>query len=158
MNSVLNTQNSKTRDHALNTIIDNMNKTSSYVPFAYNLDGSNCSCCLSEYFYLVCKINSDYKILMYDGYINHTSNCAGIRCTCGEPFIWKNINPSIITFTESELEYFLETTMSIRDDEWKDDYKSFLEQQKQCESMQKYNENDDTNADEPLKNYSYYFK
>ena len=53
MNSVLNTQNSKTRDHALHTIIDNMNKTSSYVPFAYNLDGSNCSCCLSEYFYLV---------------------------------------------------------------------------------------------------------
>lgn len=157
MISILNTCNSKSRAEALDKIINNMNKSLLYKPLGYKLDGSGCSCCLSEYFYLVCKVQNDYKIFIYDGYINHTNKCAGIRCTCGEPFIWKNINPREKNFRESELEYFLEIVISIGDDSWKDDYKLYLEQQKEYEDIRKYNEDDDKNNDKLLKNYSYYF-
>lgn len=98
MFTTLNTGNSRFRDDALNKVINNMNKSLLYEPLGYKLSGSGCSCCLSECFYLVCRIGFDYKIFIYDGYINHSNKCAGIRCTCGEPFIWKNINPMEVKY------------------------------------------------------------
>lgn len=157
MLSILNTGNSRSRSEALDKIITNMNISSLYKPLGYNLDGSGCSCCLSEYFYLVCKVQNDYKIFVYHGYINHTSRCAGIRCTCRESFIWKDINPQEKNFMESELEYFLRIVISIGDDAWKDDFELYLKQQKEYEDIRKYNEDNDDNTDIPLKNYSYYF-
>lgn len=150
LNEILNTNNSTSRDEALDKIIHSMNKSLSYKPLWYKLEQSGCSCCLAEYFYLVCKIEYEYKILVYHGYISHSNKCAGIRCTCGNPFIWKNINPIEKTVEDYELEYFLKTLISIEDDIWKDEYKLFLEQQKDYKN--------DYFIDKPLKNYSYYFK
>ena len=157
MSSILNTGDSRSRADALDKIIKNMNNSSLYKPLGYKLDGSGCSCCLSEYFYLVCKVQNDYKIFVYDGYIRHTSTCAYIRCTCGEPFIWKNINPQEKNFGESELEYFLGIVISIGDCAWKDDFELYLKQQKENEDIRKYNEDNDDNTYIPLKNYFYYF-
>jgi hypothetical protein len=157
MSSILNTGDSRSRADALDKIIKNMNNSSLYKPLGYKLDGSGCSCCLSEYFYLVCKVQNDYKIFVYDGYIRHTSTCAYIRCTCREPFIWKNINPQEKNFKESELEYFLGIVISIGDYAWKDDFELYLKQQKENEDIRKYNEDNDDNTDIPLKNYFYYF-
>lgn len=158
MQSILNTGNSKSREEALNKIINNMHKSLFCEPLGYKFGGSGCSCCLSEYFYLICKIGSDYKIFMYDGYIEHTNKCAGVRCTCEESFKWKNVNPveEDMSQNQSEIEYLLETMVSIKDETWKDDYKLFLEQQKENENIQKYNDNDDCD-EKSLKNYSYYF-
>ena len=157
MLTILNTHNSKTREEALNKIIKNMNSSSSCKPLAYHLDGSGCSCCLSEYFYLLCKINNDYKILSYDGYINHTDKCVLVRCSCREPFIWKNINPTEKTFGESEIQFLIENMTPIKDFSYIQEYQLYLKEQKYFDNLQKYIDEEDDKMDRPLKNFSYYF-
>lgn len=155
----VNTGNSSTRDEALNNIINKMNRSSSYSPLAYKLDGSGCSCCLSEYFYLLCKINYEYKLFCYYGYINYKTTCAIIRCTCEEPFIWINIKPVEHIITDSELKYFLSVLSSIDNDDWIVDWQDFLTQQKENNEIYKYNESDaDSDDNDENKNYSYYFR
>lgn len=152
MLSILNTSNAKTREEALNIIIKQTNN-SLYKPIAYKLDESGCSCCRSEYFDLICKIGDEYKIFSYNGYIKHLNSCAIIRCSCDEPFIWKNINPK-----EQCYENFVsisETFTSIKDNTWYDDYKYFFEQQEENKAICKYNEEEETNLSE--KNYAFYF-
>ena len=155
MLTILNTSNAKTRDEALNIIITQMNNSSLYKPIAYKLDESGCSCCRSEYFNLICKIWDEYKIFSYDGYIKHANTCALIRCSCDQPFIWKNINP-----IEQKYENFVsieETFTSIKNDKWYDDLKYFFEQQKENKAIYKYNEDEDEETNLSEKNYSFYF-
>jgi hypothetical protein len=162
---ILNTSNAKTRDQALNIIIKQMTNSLLYIPLAYKLDGSGCSCCFSEYFYLICKVKNEYKILFYDSYIKHSKNCAIIRCTCNEPFIWNNINPE-----ERKYEDFSsinETFTSINDDSWYNDFTYFIEQQQENKNIYEYNEDEDDASDKyeyeyiktdiTKKNYSFYF-
>ena len=154
MLTILNTSNARNRDEALNTIIKNMNKSMLYKPVAYMLDQSGCSCCRSEYFYLICKIKNEYKVLCYNGHVKHTNNCAITRCLCDESFIWKNIKP-----TEEKCKDFksiLESFVSINDDIWKDDYINFLEQQQENKDIYEYNE--DNEDDKLNKNHDFYFK
>ena len=156
---ILNTSNAKTRGQALNIIIKQMTNSLLYRPVAYRLDGSGCSCCLSEYFQLICKVRNEYKILYYDGYIKHAKNCALIRCSCNEPFMWNNINPK-----EQNYETFVsiaETFTSIDDETWYDDFKYFVEQQQENKNICKYNEDKDEDEyeknDITKKNYAFYF-
>lgn len=161
MHALLNTSNSKSRDDALNKIINNMNKSTNYVPIAYKYDGSGCSCCLSEYFYLVCKINNEYKIFKYNGYIIHSKDCAIIRCSCNNPFKWKTINPTEEKINDYELENFLENVIAIKNNNILiNEYKLFIDQQTENKNICKYNDDSDYNEDfdNKLKNYSYYFK
>lgn len=150
--NILNTENSKTRDDALNKIIQKMNKSLIYKPIAYKYEGSGCSCCLSEYFYLICKIKDKYKIFCYNGYINHTKECAIIRCTCDNPFIWKNIIPKEENIVEICEIYFTSKSTSIQDDNWIYEFKEYVIQEKENDAVFKYNENEDDK-----KNYLYYF-
>lgn len=153
MLSILNTSKSLTRIEALNTIIIQMKKSLIYTPIAYMFDGSGCSCCLSEYFYLICKIKNEYKILHYDGYIKHTNSCALIRCSCKEPFTWKNINP--IEINCENIVDILDRFISIINHTWYDDFIYFIEQQRENKAIQTYNENEESNLSE--KNYDFYF-
>jgi hypothetical protein len=153
MINILNTSNAKTRDQALNIIIKQMTNSLLYIPLAYKLEESGCSCCRSEYFDLICKVRNEYKILCYDGYIKHTNDCARIRCSCDKPFMWNNINSK-----EQKYEDFVsisETFTSIKDDTWYDDFKYFFEQQQENNNIYKYNEDEET--DIPKKNYAFYF-
>jgi hypothetical protein len=155
---MLNTGNSFSREEALNRIIKNMDDTLLYIPLAYKFEQSGCSCCLSEDFYLVYKINLDIKCVIYRGYINHTNKCAGIRCTCGEPFIWKNIIPEETILEKDTLKHFT----FIKEDSWMYDWEEYIiEQQKlqeENEKIYKYNEEDEEDEENTnLKNYSYYF-
>lgn len=158
----MNTEDSKTRDDALNKIIEKMNSSLFYEPIAYILEQSGCSCCLSESFYLLCKIKEDYKLFQYDAYINHTNKCAMIRCTCGSPFIWKNIEPKEINFVKYPEEYFISNSIAIQNNNWIDEYQQYIIQKKENDEITKYNENisedyeNDTNKN--LKNYYYYFR
>lgn len=172
---IFNTHKSYTRDDALHEITTNMKKSGIYEPLGYIFDESGCSCCLSEYFYLIykCKIRGDtlYKVCSYHGTINHTNDCYGSRCSCFQYFIWKNINPNakVQTFKdgyEDELNYCLEKYISLKEnDDWKNDYCLFLQQQKENEEIQKYieekeneeKENEENYLYQKLKNYSYYF-
>ena len=156
MITILNTSNSKTREQALNVIIKQMTDSLLYIPLAYRLDESGCSCCRSEYFDLICKVRNEYKILCYDGYIKHSNDCAGTRCSCYQPFTWKNINPKDKKYENLDLSSF-ETFTSVNNDTWYDDFKYFFEQQEENNAIYKYNEdeNEDTNIYE--KNYAFYF-
>lgn len=152
---ILNTSNAKTRDDALNIIIKQMTNSLLYYPIAYKFGESGCSCCRSEYFDLICKIENEYKILFYDGYIKHTNSCALVRCSCEEPFIWKNITPK-----EQNYEYYkniLETFTSIKENTWYDDFKYFFEQKQENKEIYKYNEDDAEETNISEKNYSFYF-
>jgi hypothetical protein len=154
MTTILNTSNAKTRDQALNIIIKQMTNSLLYIPLAYKLEKSGCSCCRSEYFDLICKVRNEYKILCYDGYIKHTNDCALIRCSCNEPFMWNNINPK-----EQKYENFVsisETFTSIKDNTWYDDFKYFFKQQQENKNIYKYNEEDE-DTDISKKNYAFYF-
>ena len=153
MNGILNTSDAKTRDQALNIIIKQMSHSSMYIPLAYKLDGSRCSCCRSEYFDLICKVGEEYKILCYEGYIKHANDCFLIRCSCNKPFIWKNINPKEENY-ENDVSIY-ETYTPIKDNTWYDDFKYFFEQQQENNNILKYNEEDD---DITEKNYAFYFK
>lgn len=153
MLTIFNTNNSKTRDEALNIIINQMTESLLYIPIAYNLDESLCSCCLYESFELIYKIGNEYKILYYDGYIKHLNTCAIIRCSCKEPFIWKNINPKEKDIEDVDLSRF-ETFTSINDNIlWYDDFKYFFKQKLENKEIYKYNEDEI----ESVKNYSFYF-
>jgi hypothetical protein len=151
-NIKLNTGNAKTRNEALNIITNNMNNTLCH-PLAYMFDQSGCSCCRSEYFYLICKIKNEYKIFCYNGYINHTKDCAIMRCSCNEQFSWKNIDPIEINYDNDNFNF--NTFTSIKDNTWYDDCFSFFEQQKENNNIFFYNEND--NCDILHKNYKFYF-
>ena len=154
MVSILNTSNAKNRDQAFNIIIKQMTNSLLYVPLAYKLEESGCSCCRSESFDLICKVGNEYKILSYDGYIKHTNDCARIRCSCDAPFRWNHINPK-----EQKYEDFVsisETFTSIKDDTWYDDFKYFFEQQQENNNIYEYNENEETDISK--KNYAFYFK
>jgi hypothetical protein len=155
MTTILNTSNAKTRDQAVNIIIKQMIDSLLYIPLAYKLDGSGCSCCRSEYFYLICKVCNEYKILFYDGYIKHSNDCALIRCSCYQSFTWKNINPKEENYENFASE--LETFTSIKDNTWYDDFYYFVEQQEENNAIYKYNENENENADIYEKNYAFYF-
>jgi hypothetical protein len=152
MINILNTSYAKSRDQALNIIIKQMTNSLQYNPVAYRLDESECSCCRSEYFDLICKVENEYKILCYDGYIKHSNDCAIIRCSCYQPFIWKNINPKEKNYENLDLSSF-ETFTSIKDNKWYDDFKYFFEQQQENNAIYKYNE--DNNIYQ--KNYAFYF-
>jgi hypothetical protein len=156
MITILNTSNSKTREQALNVIIKQMTDSLLYIPLAYRLDESGCSCCRSEYFDLICKVGNEYKILCYHGYIKHSNDCAIVRCSCYQPFTWKNINPKQQKYEDLDLSSF-ETFTSVNNDTWYYDFKYFFEQQQENNAIYKYNEdeNKDTNIYE--KNYAFYF-
>ena len=125
-----------------------------YYPLAYRLDESGCSCCRSEYFDLICKVENEYKILSYNGYIKHSNDCAIVRCSCYQPFTWKNINPKQQKYEDFDLSIF-ETFTSVKDDTWYNDFKYFFEQQEENKAIYIYNEYEDTNIYE--KNYAFYF-
>lgn len=152
MMSILNTSKANTCIKALNIIIKNMNNSSLYVPLAYQLCESGCSCCRAEYFYLICKIVNEYKIYCYNGIIKHTNICAIIRCSCNEPFTWKNINPVEKDFCNINIEHFV----SINDDTWRNDFKMFCDLQQENNDIKIYNDDND-DEDISLKNYSFYF-
>jgi hypothetical protein len=150
---VTNTSNAKTRDQALNIIIKQMTNSLQYIPLAYKLEESGCSCCRSEYFDLICKVGNEYKILCYDGYIKHANDCALIRCSCDAPFRWNNINPK-----EQTYENFIsisETFTSIKDNTWYEDFKTFFEQQQENKNIYEYNEQEEIDLS---KNYAFYFR
>jgi hypothetical protein len=149
---MFNTSNAKTRDQALDIIIKQMTNASLYIPLAYKLEESGCSCCRSESFDLICKVGNDYKILGYDGYIKHKHDCARIRCSCYEPFTWKNIHPK-----EQKYQEFMdisETFTSIKDNTWYEEFNDYVEQQKENENIYQYNEEET----DYLKNYDFYFR
>jgi hypothetical protein len=148
----LNTSNAKTRDQALNIILKQMTN-SLYIPLAYKLEESGCSCCRSECFDLICKVGNEYKFLCYDGYIKHTNDCELIRCSCDAPFKWNNINPTEQTY--DHFDSISETFTSINDNTWYDDFKFFFEQQQENHNIYEYNEKDET--DVAKKNYAFYF-
>ncbi len=151
--TTLHTSNAKTRDQAFDIIIKQMTNSILYIPLAYKLEESECSCCRSESFDLICKVGNEYKILCYDGYIKHKNDCARIRCSCDEPFTWKNIYPK-----EQKYEDFFdisETFTSIKENTWYDDFKYFFEQQQENENIYKYNEDEEM---DDLKNYGFYFR
>jgi hypothetical protein len=150
---MFNTSNAKTRDQALDIIIKQMTNASLYIPLAYKLEESGCSCCRSESFDLICKVGNEYKILGYDGYIKHKNDCERIRCSCDEPFTWKNIHPK-----EQKYQEFMdisETFTSIKDNTWYEEFNDYVEQQKENENIYQYNEEEET---ECLKNYDFYFR
>jgi hypothetical protein len=153
----INTSDAKTREEALHIIINKMNKAFC-IPIAYKLDQSGCSCCLSEYFYLICMMKNEYKIFSYNGYIKHKKTCAIIRCSCNEPFVWKNINPieeKLENF--KNLEYFESFISIIKNDTWVYDLKIFIEQQQENKSIYEYNEDKEEDNYENLKNHKFYF-
>jgi hypothetical protein len=165
----LNTSNANSRVDALNIIIKKMTKSSLYCPVAYKNDGSGCSCCLSEYFYIICKINNEYKIFWYNGYIIHKNDCHVIRCSCYNNFIWTNINPVELNFVEfvdelcysdkkyeicNNIDRLFEYFTSIDNNLWQNEFENYYYQQKENEEIYLYNEN---NNDEIMKNYDYYF-
>ena len=149
---ILNTSNAKTRDQALHIIIKQMTGSLLYQPVAYRLDESECSCCRSEYFELLCKVENEYKMLCYDGYLKHSNDCAMIRCSCYQPFIWKNINPKEKKYEDIDVSS-VETFTSIHENEWVDDFKYFVEQQQENKAIYKYNEEETIYE----KNYAFYF-
>ena len=154
---LLNTFDSTNRNDALNKIINNMTNSSEYKPLAYMLDQSNCSCCRSEYFYLVCKNDkNEIKILGYYGLIKHNNNCSIIRCTCDEPFAWKNINPIEKHFLDCELPHLFDNFIGINDESWIDDYYLYQEQKKENEEIYYYNENEENDKFQE-KNSRFYF-
>ncbi len=165
---MLNTHDAKTRIDALNAIIKQMSNSTSHIPIAYMFNESCCSCCRSECFDLICKTKSEYKILCYSGYIKHTNICALIRCSCNEPFIWKNIIPEEKNYKNYEnyenMLYVLCLFTPIKDDLWYDDCKYFFEQQQENKFICEYNEDEDEDEDENVnskdsfgKNYDFYF-
>jgi hypothetical protein len=153
MITILNTLNAKTRDQALHIIINQMTESLIYIPLAYKLEESRCSCCRSEYFNLICKVNNEYKILRYNGYIKHKLDCALIRCSCNEPFTWSNINPK--EEPNENLVFLFKSYTSIIDNGWYDDYTYFVEQQQENMNICKYNEEIETDVSE--KNWAFYF-
>jgi len=173
--NIFNTHNSFSREQALDEVITNMKKSKLYEPLGYYFDGSGCSCCLSEYFYLVYKQHVPrecrYRMCFYDGDINHTKTCPVIRCNCFVYFIWKNINPCSHSFKDKdELESFLQNFISFQEnDDWKKDYYDFFVQEQENEEIRKYNKEDEEDEDEDedmldkdkysyyLKNFSFYF-
>ena len=174
---MFNTLNAKTREEAFDIIIEQMRNSVIYEPVAYEFRQSGCSCCLYESFTLIYKVNNEYKMLEYVGYINHLDNCALIRCTCNQPFIWSNINPKEIKcdVNERETDYILKNFTSInddftsinddnwQDDNWKDEYETFIKQQIENDAIYKYNEDDDGDEYDIFyyvhgKNYAYYFR
>lgn len=158
MINILNTSNAKTRDQALNIIITKMYNTPKYNPVAYRLHGSGCSCCLSENFDIICKVEHEFKFLCYEGYIKHSKDCALIRCSCNNPFIWKNINPK-----EKNYENFisiLDTFIPIKDNTFHNDLQYFFEQKEENKLIYNYNETNENNSDDEYiskKNYKFYF-
>jgi hypothetical protein len=153
MTSILNTANAKTRDQALDIITKQMTNSTLYIPLAYKLDESGCSCCRSESFDLICKVGDEYKILGYDGYIKHKNDCARIRCSCDAPFTWKNINPKEQKYDGS---FDIAVTFtSIKDNTWFEECNHYFEQQQENTNIYKYNEDDEI---EYLKNYDFYFR
>jgi len=150
---MFNTSNAKNRDQALDTILKQMTNSIIYIPLAYKLDESGCSCCRSESFDIICKVGDEYKILGYDGYIKHKHDCERIRCSCDEPFTWKNIHPK-----EQKYQEFVnisETFTSIKDNTWYEEFTYFFQQQQENENIYHYNEEEET---ECLKNYDFYFR
>jgi len=158
--NIFNTLDSKTREEALQKIINNMNESLYYKPLAYMLEQSNCSCCRSEYFYLIYKnMDNEVKTLCYSANIFHANTCAIIRCTCNKPFTWKNINPIEKYFTERELTYVFDYFTGL-DESWVEDYCFYEKQKKENEEIYKYNEDADENDETNnfiKKNYLFYF-
>ena len=155
MNQLFDTSNAKTREEALNIVINKMKNSIDHTPIAFYFDGSGCSCCLSEYFYLIYKNNNNYKMNVYNGYIKHTKTCPIIRCSCNEPFIWKKIQPEEenIDYTNSN---FYKNFIGIDNNLWYRDYENYQEQQQENKLINEYNnEEEDTFL---VKNYTFYFK
>lgn len=159
----LSTDNSKTIHDALRKIIDKLNQTSSpYIPISYQMDGSGCSCCRSEYFYLIYKIKStnEYKMFCYHAAIHHATNCAIIRCSCDAPFLWKNITPTdahIDDMSDSYAELHF-SPVDTNNEKWFVDVIECRTQQLENEEIARYNEkDDDADAEAGEKNRRFYF-
>jgi len=156
-----NTYDCSTREEALQLIIQNMKKTKEYTPLGYYLDHSGCSCCRADYFYIMFLYKSNYQMIIYNANIKHDSNCRIIRCSCYDPFDWKNINPEEKEIEEKSIEYWLEKLISVdkNNDLWKSDFEYYFyyhfQQEKENNSIFEYNESNEDNVNN--KNYNYYF-
>ena len=161
-----NTTNCTTREEALEYIIQNMKKTIDYIPLAYRLEHSGCSCCRADYFYLLFLYKGNYEMITYHANMKHERNCLHIRCWCHDPFDWKNINPERNEIVETEIQYWLDCMISVNkkdNDSWKLDFEYYFyyyfQQEIENNAILEYNNIDDDNKEEEvyLKNYHYYF-
>jgi len=131
---MFSTEKSNNRIDALNLIL---NKQENII--AYLIDGSGCSCCLSEYFDIIVFDNNMYTLYRYSAYQKHLPDCALIRCSCNSPFIWKNISPNKI-----EKSYFINLdsfTPTVCETDWKNhmyNYKIIMEQMQENEEIEEY--------------------
>ena len=150
----LSTGNSKTRDEALKHILILMPNC-----IAYRVDGSNCSCCLSEYFEIITYQNARYKTYIYDGYQKHANDCVLIRCSCNVPFTWKNICPSCpIMNMVINFDHFVPLIVETKWNEHQTNIICQMEQNIENEEIQKYIKTTSKfDIDSTQKNASFYF-